>query len=89
MARNERHGMIMQTRTTQLTVLPQGRPVYSEEATTVTIADEVGGEFVIVEQSGDGYGKIGIDRDEWPPIRDAIDKMVAACRSENEKGEME
>ena len=50
------------TRTTQLTVLPKDDATYSELATTITITDESAGEFVVVEQSNDDYGKIAIKR---------------------------
>jgi hypothetical protein len=63
------------TRVTQLTVAPKGAPVFSEDATTITIEDEGGGEFVIVSQPGRDKD-IGIMSDEWPAIRDAIDRMI-------------
>ena len=37
------------TRTTQFIVAPQGHNTFSEDATTITITDESGGEFVVVE----------------------------------------
>ncbi len=70
-----------ETRVTALTVLPEGQEVYSEMATTIRIDDESGGEFVLVEQSGrDDLSKIAINPDEWPALRDAITRMVDACR---------
>ena len=75
------------TRVTQITVLPEGEPTYSERATIVEIEDDAGGEFVIVDQSSGGdYGKVAIDPDEWPTLRAAIDRMVAECRPEGEQG---
>ena len=56
--------------------------MYSDRATDITIVDEGGGEFVEVEQHLDEYGKIGINPEEWPTIRAAIDKMVKECREE-------
>jgi len=35
----------MKTRTTQLTVAPEGEPIFSERAYTVTIDDEAAGEL--------------------------------------------
>jgi hypothetical protein len=40
------------TRTTSITVLPEGHPTFSEMATTVSITDEDGGEYVEVKQVG-------------------------------------
>lgn len=71
----------MEIRTTQIHVVPPGEPLYSEMATTVSVTDESGGEFVEVEQSGRGdLGKIMIEPNEWPALRDAIDQMIGECR---------
>ena len=56
-------------------------PSFSEMATTVRIEDESGGEFVEVEQEGrTDIGKIQITPEEWPMLREAIDRMIAECR---------
>jgi hypothetical protein len=72
----------MTTRITQLTVVPDDEPIFSEQTTTVTIVDESGGEFVVIEQSHEPYGKIAIDPKEWPDLRAAIDQMVKECKEE-------
>jgi hypothetical protein len=72
----------MTTRITQLTVVPEEKPIFSEQATTVTIQDDSGGEFVVVEQAYADYGKIAIDPKEWPDLRAAIDQMVKECKEE-------
>ena len=73
--------MIYQTRTISIAVMPTDDPIYSETVTTVSIEDESGGEFVIVDQSSGGnYGKIAINPEEWPTLRNAIDKMINECR---------
>lgn len=70
-----------ETRTTSVLVLPIGQPFFSEMATTVSIADEAGGEYVEVSQAGRAdLGKIAIEPNEWPMMRAAIDKMIAECR---------
>jgi len=71
-------------RVTEITVLPAGMSPSSERATRIKIADEGGGEFVEVEQIDSSLisGLIRIDPDEWPHIRDAIDKMIAECMTE-------
>lgn len=54
-------------------------------ATRVDIVDEAGGEFVKVSQNlgrTDGDGAIFVSPDEWPALRQAIDRMVVECRSE-------
>ena len=72
------------TRITAMTVLPLRQPIYSEMATTVSIVDESGGEFVEVSQEGrTDLGKIAIDPEEWPELRKTIDAMIANCQKES------
>lgn len=74
-------------RITQLTVLPEGESIFSEMATTITIADEGSGEFVVVDQHGrTDIGKITIDPREWPALRKAVDRMVRECRPDRVGG---
>lgn len=68
------------TRTTQLTVLPKDQEVFSELATHISIDDESAGEFVRVKQDGRTDNSIAINPDEWPTLRDAIDRMIQECR---------
>jgi hypothetical protein len=73
------------TRITQLIVLPDDQPIFSEMATTVTVIDDAGGEFVEIEQHGaKELGKLQIGPAEWPALRAAIDQMVAECRPDPE-----
>ena len=74
-----------ESRVTAMTVVPKTQPIFSEQATTITIVDESGGEFVEVCQSGrSDLGKIAINPEEWPALRDAIQLMIEHCR-ENEE----
>jgi len=70
------------TRVTRLTVLPEGEPIFSEKATHVEIDDEAGGEFVKVSQIFDHAkpGEIGLEPDNWPAIRDAIETLMKDLR---------
>ena len=73
--------MTYTTRIISLIVAPVTEPIFSEQATTVQIADEASGEFVEVIQSGrEGLGKIQITAEEWPVLRDAINQLMAECR---------
>jgi len=72
-----------ETRVMALLVVPVGQPQFSEMATTVEIVDEAAGEFVEVGQRGRAdIGKIMINPEEWPSLRDAIDRMIKECREE-------
>lgn len=72
----------LKTRVTQLVVVPEGEPLFSEMATTIEITDEAGGgEFVLVSQVGRvDVGKITINPEEWPALRAAINRLVRHCR---------
>jgi hypothetical protein len=68
-------------RATKLIVAPEGEQVYSEMCTSVEIKDEAAGEFVLVSQTGrTDFGEVAISPEEWPKIRDAIDRMISQCR---------
>jgi hypothetical protein len=72
-----------ETRITRLTVLPKGEPIFSEMATTIEIADEAAGEFVKVTSQTDNvdhHESVLISAEEWPLVKDAIDKLIADCR---------
>ena len=74
----------MKARTTQLTIAPEGEPIFSERAFTVTIDDEAGGEFVLVRSNVEVLptGTISIDPSEWPALREAIDRLIGECVTE-------
>lgn len=68
-------------RVTQIIIAPEGAPIFAESVTTVAIDDEDAGEFVTVKQdNGAAAGKISINHEEWPQLREAIDQMIKECR---------
>lgn len=73
--------MTYHTRTLSIMVKPEDEPIFSEMATTITIENEAGGEFVVVSQHGTpDMGKIAINPNEWPVLREAIDRMISECK---------
>jgi hypothetical protein len=68
------------SRVTQRTVLPEEEPIFSEMAFRLTIDDEGGGEFLVVESESEAYGKIAISKEDWPILCEAINKMLRDCR---------
>ena len=68
-------------RTTRISIMPSGEPLFSELTTHVTIEDEAAGEFLKVSQqlSGatDSDQTISIEPELWPILRDTIDTMIA------------
>lgn len=70
----------MKTHPAALIVRPTGDGITSEMATTISLEDEGGGPYVIVEQHGrSDLGKVAFERDEWPAIRAAVDQMMGLC----------
>ena len=67
-------------RTIKWTVVREKEPLFDELATDIEITDEAAGEFVEVKQHFDKNGKIQIDAEEWPAIREAINCAVKLCR---------
>ena len=71
-------------RYTACVVAPQDEPMFSEKATTVSIADESAGEFVQITQQGGSTELRGIavnDMEEWKAIASAVEIMLKACKS--------
>jgi len=68
------------TRTTRLSVLPKGAPIFSERCTNISIVDEAAGEFLEIEQQSCSlYTKkqtITIEATEWPALKGAIDNLL-------------
>ena len=73
--------MDYENRTLCVLVVPQDQPTFSEYATEIKIVDEAAGEFLEVSHCGrTDLGKIAISPQEWPTLRDAIDRMINQCR---------
>ena len=73
----------MKSRVTQIIVLPEDEPIFSERGYTITIKDESAGEYIEIEDHQE-ESKVAINPEEWPAIRAAINKMVKKCRNEKE-----
>lgn len=63
--------------TTEITVVPHGKEIFSEWATKFQLVDDGAGEFIEIEQDQD---RVGIDPNEWPILRKIINKMVKQCK---------
>jgi hypothetical protein len=75
--------MKYETRILKVAVMREGASIFDEGVTFVEIADEAGGEFVVLSQNeptGDPKRTISIDVLEWPEVRKAIDDMVKRCK---------
>jgi hypothetical protein len=70
--------MEYERKTISVMILPVGEPIFSEQAIEVRITDEAGGEFIEIRGNSDSV--VGIDPEQWPTLRAAIDYMVKECR---------
>jgi hypothetical protein len=70
--------MTYETRTTKMIVGVKGQQIFDDSVTEIEIVDEAAGEFLEVSQEG---GKLRFDAEEWPHVRDAIEKMFKMCRN--------
>lgn len=66
-------GLIL--RPTQWTLQPPNEPIHGQGVTVLTVEDDGGGEYLSVEQA-DGTGKICIDPEAWPLLREAVDAAL-------------
>ena len=69
--------MEYEVKTTEKVVKPKGEQVFSINATTIRIEDEVAGEFVTLSQSGDEKeNTIAIEKEDWELIKGVVDEMM-------------
>ena len=68
------------TLTARLCVVPSGKPIYDEAATTIGLDDDGGGLFVTIRQEDNlDTNMVKINPEEWPAIRAAVNRMVREC----------
>ena len=73
--------MPYEIRTTALSVCRKSEGRLSDHTTEIRITDDGAGEFVEVQQLASTVnGQIGISREEWPSLREAIDRLLGECR---------
>lgn len=74
-------------RTTRISVLPRGEPLFGECCTNVSIQDEASGEYLEIEQQSRKtdvkYQTIIIEPEEWQGIKEAVEFMLAEIRTHN------
>lgn len=68
------------TKISELIVVPESHDIFSEYTTRVSIDDEGAGGFIVISQTIDDYQKIKIDVDEWPYIKDAVERIIAEIK---------
>ena len=68
-------------RTVAVIVNREGESVYSDYATTIRITSEGDGEYVeVLQEASLTPGRVAITSEEWPALRDAIEKMLNECQ---------
>jgi hypothetical protein len=73
--------------TSRITVLPKGEPIFSHQATEISIVDEAAGPFIEIKQfpqEGDEQ-TIKFNVDEWTYIAKAVGKILQEIEKLEEK----
>ena len=73
------------SRITQMTIAPEGEPIFSEMATDICIEDEAAGEYIVLKQLTRQTADIAINPEEWDVIRATIDQMFAEMKAHESK----
>lgn len=70
------------TRTTQIMILPEGEPIFSDQGTSVTIRDDAAGEYLVIGQIRDDFekGEIRLTQEEYLPVCSAISFMMGEIK---------
>lgn len=72
-------------RITQVTIAPEGEPIFSEMATNICIEDDAAGEYLVLRQSTRNDGAIAINPEEWDAIKRTIENMLAEMKAHESK----
>ena len=72
------------SRITQMTIAPEGEPIFSEMATDICIDDDAAGEYIVLKQVTRN-DSIAINPEEWDAIRATIDQMFAEMKAHESK----
>jgi hypothetical protein len=65
---------VYKCRAIKYSVYPEGEnPVYSQNVTHVSLDDEGGGEFLVLEQ---GEDSVRVDPEEWGVLTETINKLL-------------
>jgi hypothetical protein len=78
-----------ETMTKSILVKRKGSPIYDITVTEIGVETEGDGLYAYVRQVPDDGPEqmIRIDQDEWPLIKQAIDRMIGICVAQNGEGE--
>jgi len=70
-----------EVRTLSVAIVPDGKPIFDEGVFEIEICDEGAGEFLKVSEWSSDNSAIRINPEEWPLLRDTIEKMILECRA--------
>jgi len=66
---------------TEITIIPEGEPIFSEEGYVISIRDEAAGPFIVIHDNSDNQQpRLGVDLEVWPQIKDAANKLIKICK---------
>ena len=76
---------MIKERITQITLAPEGEPIFSEFTTTIKLDDEAAGEFLILVQDNEDLekGEVKFYLEEWEVVDKAVRKLIEYSRDWN------
>jgi hypothetical protein len=67
---------------TEITIIPEGEPIFDERGYTLSIKDEAAGPFITIRDNVETPAQcVEIDPDAWPHIKNAADKLIKICKN--------
>jgi hypothetical protein len=66
---------------TELVIKPVDDSILSDQSITVKIFDGGAGPYVVLIRVDENHesNEVGIDREEWPMVRTAINRLMGVC----------
>ncbi len=61
-------------KTTQITIVPKGEPIFADSALVITVMDEATGPFLSICMAGEN--EVRIDFDEWNEVDAAVRSLI-------------
>jgi hypothetical protein len=69
------------TMVTELVIKPEKESIISGQAIVVKVVDGGAGPYVVLIRVDENHesNEVSIDRDEWPMVRTAINRLMGVC----------
>lgn len=65
----------MELKIASFVLKPESEPIFSEQATVISIDDEAAGPFIVIRQSGRSDNSISLNFGEWEMLAEGIKRL--------------